>query len=175
MSRKSLTILATLGCLLALGRSAHAELIVLSAVDFVKRCIVECTVPNGDENVIDRGVLKPNDGGRFFASVSFPVNGQRVCSFALVYHDINANDPLTAKLIRKRFVLGADAFNNPIVMASVASAAGVTDAARRVTTTAINQPVIQKGNSFYYVEVFAKTINLDFLGVQIDVRPTCPS
>ena len=60
-----------------------------------------------------------------------------------------------------------------VAMATVTSAPGVVDTVRKATTTAITQNVIAKGSAFYYVLVDAPTINLAFLGVQIDVRPTC--
>jgi len=154
--------------------TASAELINISAGDFQEWCTVECFGGASNSDVFDRGVLKPDDIGRFYASVPFPVNGQRVCSLSLIYQDSNANDPLVATLFRKRFSLGQNAYTEPVAMASVASAPGVSKNARRVTTRNIIQPTVQKANSFYYVEVFAETINLNFLGVQIDVRPTCP-
>ena len=44
---------------------------------------------------------------------------------------------------------------------------------RIAKTTAINQPTIAQANAFYYVLVDGPTINLAFLGVQIDVKKTC--
>ncbi|HEX9905415.1 MAG TPA: hypothetical protein VGA77_10665, partial [Propylenella sp.] len=94
--------------------------------------------------------------------------------FSLVYHDINNNDPLVAKLMKKKFKVGEDAFSAPVVMATVNSGPGVVDAARRASTTNIASRTIQKKNAFYYIEVFSETINLNIIGVQIDVRATCP-
>jgi len=168
-----LLALLALGVLfLGLVPAARAELLVYSAVDFVRRC------PCGEEAdraEVNNGVLIPVDTNlHFFTSVSFPVNGQNVCKFSLLYHDINANDSLTARLVRKSFTLGGDPFSTPVIMATVSSAGGVPNTVRRVTTTAINSPTIAKERSFYYVEIEAPTINLNVLGVQIDVRQTCP-
>ena len=40
-------------------------------------------------------------------------------------------------------------------------------------TTSINQPTVAQSNAFYYVQVDGPTINLAFLGVQIDVKAGC--
>jgi len=159
-------------CLLGLLPVARAELLVYSATDFVRRC--PCNTA-ADLTEVSNGVLIPVDTNpRYFTSVSFPINGQQVCRFSLVYHDINANDSLTARLVRKTFTIGGAPFSSPEIMATVSTAAGALDTVRRVTTAAITSPTIRKGNSFYYVEIEAPTINLNVLGVQIDVRPTCP-
>jgi hypothetical protein len=110
----------------------------------------------------------------FFRSIDFPINRQQVCRFTLLYHDVNAQDTLTARLVRKPFAVGGDPFSSPVIMAEVSSASEVSDTVRRATTTAITSPTITKGRAFYYVEVEAPTFNLNMLGVQIDVRPTCP-
>ena len=178
MLRPFLGLIAAGLWMLAPTPDAKAELIVLSAVDFVKRCKVLCpnagTDPIEDNSAVDRGVLIQGDGGFFFASVPFPVNGQRVCRFSLVYHDINANEAIVATLNRKRFTIDGNAFKAPIVMATVSSEAGVPNTARKVSTRDISNPTINKSNSFYYVELFIETFNLNVLGVQIDVRNTCP-
>lgn len=152
--------------------AAQAEIISISTVALDLRC--PCS-PGGEDPLLEKGVLKPSAQSKFYASVSFPTNGQRVCSFSLVYHDVNANNAITARLFRKAFAHNtSNAFNPPTLMAVVNSAAGVSNLARKATTTAIASGVIAKQNSFYYVEVTFPTINMNVLGVQIDVRPTCP-
>jgi hypothetical protein len=164
----------TLGVVcLGLLPAAQAELLVYSATDFVRRC--PCPFDTPDHTEVDNGVLKVVDpSSRFFTSVSFPVNLQQVCRFSLLYHDRNANDTLIARLVRKPVVVGGNPFGSPEIMAEVRSASGVPDIVRRATTTKITSPTITKGRAFYYVEVEAPTFNLNVLGVQIDVRPTCP-
>ena len=154
------------------GPAANAEIISLSAVDFVLRCSPLCqTSPEPDPSEVEKGVLKPFDIGTYFARVPFPANGLNVCSFALIHQD-KSDENMTARLLRKVFKLGNPALNNPKVMAQVVSS-GNSDNARRAKTTNINAAKISQGNSFYYVEVDVN-FNLRFLGVQIDVRPTCP-
>jgi hypothetical protein len=156
---------------LALTPAAKAEIISISATDFVVRC--PC-VGNAQDATQDNGLVLPVDQTRFFASVPFPTNNQKVCSFSLVYQDINNNNAMTARLLRKVFVVGSNPTAAPVVMATVNTAIGVLSSVRKVTTTTIATPTIVKGNAFYYVEVFAPEINLNFLGVQIDHRATCP-
>jgi hypothetical protein len=167
-------ILASAGMFVSASQ-VNAELIAIPAAAFIERCTFAPCAIDADDNVFDKGVLKTTNGSRFFAPVSFPKNGDRVCSFSLVYQDLNAADPLDATLFRKQFELGENADNNPITMATVQSASGASPAARKVTARDINSPVIKNNTSFYYVEVFAPEFNLNFLGVQIDVRPTCPA
>jgi hypothetical protein len=92
----------------------------------------------------------------------------------MVYSDINNSDSMVARLKRRTFGFNNPTFAAPLTMATVQSAAGTSDTTRRAITTAIAQPVINKNAAFYYVEVDIPTFNLRLLGVQIDVRPTCP-
>lgn len=174
--RSLLAIVALCGALFVSAPRANAELLVYSATDFVQRC--PCVGDQIDPSIVDRGVLKQSLGVfvRYYTSVSFPTNGQRVCRFSLIYHDVNASENITARLLRKNFTVGqGGVFANPVVMATVQSAAGTPNVVRRATTTAIASPVIGKNSSFFYVEVEVPTINLNLLGVQIDVSPTCPA
>jgi hypothetical protein len=153
--------------------AAKAEMISLSGVAFVKRCPCPVGV-DGDGSEESNGVLKTIDPeSRFFANVVFPVSGQRVCGFRLLYRDFNALDPLIAKLFKKPVAIGGNPFAAPTLMAQVTSAAGASNLERIAATAAIAAPVINNFNSFYYVEVDAETFNLDIVGVQIDVRPAC--
>jgi hypothetical protein len=91
----------------------------------------------------------------------------------MIYRDVNADDTMVARLNRKIFTVGGDAFNNPIVMATLASASGVVDTVRRATTTTIKRPALNTANSFYFIEVDVPTVNLELLGFQIEVKPAC--
>ena len=150
---------------------ANAEIISISGAAFIQQC--PCA-PSGGIPTLDRGVLKPTDVSKFYVDVPFPIGGQKICSLSIVYQDINANDNMTARLFRKKFALGGNVFNNPVAIATVSSANGVVQQVRKATTTAVNPRAISKGDSFYYVEVFFPTINVNLIGVQIDHRPTCP-
>jgi hypothetical protein len=77
------------------------------------------------------------------------------------------------RLLKKTSLAGTNPTGPFVVMASVQSAAGAVSATRRATTSAITQPVINKAVAFYIAEVEVQTINTNFLGVLIDVRPTC--
>jgi hypothetical protein len=73
---------------LTLGASpAGAEIYQISSAGFVQRCL--CPPDAWDDAEEFRGVLQPRSPNkRFFAPIDFP-DGQRVCRFSLVYHDIN--------------------------------------------------------------------------------------
>lgn len=154
--------------------SAKAELLQFSATDFILRCAGNCNSQD-DGSEVNNGVLITNNSNSvFYKAVAFPRNGERVCSFSMVYHDVNASDTLTARLIRKGYTAGGNPFAAPIVMASVVSAAGTPNTVRIASDPTIVSPTIQNGFAFYYVQVNAPTFNLNLLGVRIDVRPTCP-
>lgn len=53
------------------------------------------------------------------------------------------------------------------------SACASPNTVRVTKTTTISQPTVTQANAFYYVLVDAPTINLAFLGVQIDVKGAC--
>jgi hypothetical protein len=154
------------------AQSARAEIISISAVDFALLC-PPCGT-NAHDYTFNNGLLIPTDRSIFYATVPFPTNNQKVCSFSLVYQDINAGNPLTARLLRKPFAVGSNPTGNPVVMATAVSASGVVNTVRKATTTTITQPTISKQNSFYIAAIDVQTINTNFLGVQIDYRPTCP-
>ena len=169
-------IAATIGVMMSFvaAPQAKAETIALSAMGFVTHC--PCPV-GGFQEEQQNGTLKTiQQNSKFFAPVSFP-NGVKVCSVSLAYRDFNASDAIRARLLRKTYSTGANAFGAPVVMATVTSATGAVDTVRVATTKTINQATINNSNSFYYVLVESVTFNLDFLGVKIETRPTsqtCP-
>ena len=163
-------LLALVGLLPA--TQAKAEIIALAAPGFVLHC--PCAVDGAPESDEQNGTMNiTRQFSRFYMSVDFPKDGQKVCSVALVYRDVNANDTIRARLYKKTFAANGNAYGNPVVMATASSASGVSDKVRIAKTTSIQQNVIAKSSAFYYVLVDAPTINLAFLGVQIDVKSTC--
>ena len=171
------TILGMAG--LALGTAlcgfavpAKAELVSLSATGSVQHC--PCVENGSQESDTHDGVLEmTGQFSNFYAAVDFPKDGQKVCSVSLVYRDVNGNDAIRARLFKKAFANNGPAFGAPVLMATASSALGTPDSVRITKTSAINQPTIAQANAFYYLQVDAPTINLAFLGVQIDVKPTC--
>lgn len=158
--------------LLGLAPAARAEIVSLSATGFTRHC--PCVEDGTQESDTQNGVLQmTGQFSNFYAAVDFPADGRRVCSLSLVYRDVNGNDAIRARLFKKTFSSGGQAFTAPVLMATATSAAGTQPTVRIAKTTAITQPVIAQANAFYYVQVDAPTINLAFLGVQIDVKPTC--
>ena len=170
-SRAGLAAAAALG-LLVLAPAAKAEPVSLSATGFVRHC--PCVEDGTQESNTHDGVVEvTGQSSTFYAAVDFPKDGQKVCSLSLVYRDVNGNDAIRARLYKKTFSNGGPAFAAPVLMATATSAAGTPDTVRIAKTSAINQPSIAQGSAFYYLLVDAPTINLAFLGVQIDVKGTC--
>ena len=159
--------------LLGAAPPARAEIISLSATGFVRHC--PCIVDGSQESNTHAGVVEmTGQASTFYSAVDFPKDGQKVCGLSLVYRDINGNDSIRARLFKKTFSSGGPAFGAPVLMVTAESTPGVSDTVRITTTNGINQPVIAQSKAFYYVLVDAPTVNLAFLGVQVDVRPTCP-
>jgi hypothetical protein len=170
MSRLALATVVLFAGATAAAPAAKAAILSVSAIGFIQQCAPVC----GDPPVLEKGVLKPTESTTLFAAVDFPTNGQKICSLSLVYQDTNNNDAMTARLFRKAFAVGGNPFNNPAVIATVSSAAGVSNTARKATTVIDSAP-INETSGFYFVEVTLPTINLNLIGVQIDYRPSCPA
>jgi hypothetical protein len=159
------------GCIAAaLGTSvANATVLQISATGLVLRTSVGSTDEPGAES---KGLLTDTQG-RYFAPVVFPTSGENVCSFAVIFRDNDALN-ITAKLKKKPFTLGTDtAFDPPVTMAQVSSSGGSMNT-RRAATTAVTQRLIDTQRAFYYVELdVPEAANIDVLGMQINVKPTC--
>jgi hypothetical protein len=151
---------------------ALAEELSISATGMVLRC--PCTTV-GDLAQESKGVfLGDTPNGRYFIPVVFPVTvKQRICSFSMVYQDINQQDTITARLMRKTYTVGATPFNTPNTIATVKSASGVVSTVRKATTTAISNPAVTVGGSFYYIEADVVTTNLNIIGFHITYGPKC--
>jgi hypothetical protein len=166
-------VLASMGATaLAVSLPAAAEIYQIAGIGFTQHC--PCIGDPFDDKQENNGVVLPdNVSMRLFAPIDFP-NGQRVCSFSLVYNDINGNDAITARLKRKAVSVGGNAFAAAQTMATVNSVnTANASATQRSTTTSITNPVISDSSAFYYVELAVPTINLRILGVQVDVRSSC--
>lgn len=158
-----------LSALLSVSAPAFAEIIQIPAVTFAVRSNSSPTL--GDDNM---GTLT-NSAGKYYAAVPFTIDGDRVCRFTLVHRDNDADSGITARLLKKKIVIGGAAFDPPIEMARVATGVSTTTmgvAAKNDTT--IRQPVIDLANAFYYVDLDFGTNLLEALGVQIEVKPSCP-
>jgi hypothetical protein len=159
--------LALFGLSLGLTTAAQAEIIQIAAITFVGRSDVEEV---GDAQ---KGTLT-NATGTFYAPVQFRNNGEVVCRFTLVHHD-GDSDPgndITARLMKKRIIVGSSAFLNPLVMATVTTTSGVSGV-QRLDATEINQAVLDLNRAFYYVELTVPAKLVETLGVQIVVKPAC--
>lgn len=160
------------GGLFGFAAPAKAEIMSYSATGFVRHC--PCVEDGTQESSTTNGTLEfTGQNQSFYAAVDFPKDGQKVCSVSLVYHDINANDAIRARLFKKTFSNGSSPTSAPVLIATATSASGTPNTVRIAKTTSINQPSIAQASAFYYLQVDGPTINLGFLGVQIDVKSTC--
>ncbi len=107
------------------------------------------------------------------APVDFPVNGQMICRMTLVYQDKNGTENLKVRLLRKSAVSGVNADSAAIVMGQVSSV-GNAATTGKAATTVIAPRKIDELNSFYFLDTGFINFNLNLIGVQLDVRTTCP-
>lgn len=164
--------LAFVVAVFGLAMPVSAEVIQISAAGLVRHC--PCDFDAADSALVNEGVLQSQDpDASYFAPVVFPKSGMNVCRVSMVYRDVNDNDTMTVSLNRKTYAVGGDAFQAPVVMAKLKSAAGVVDAVRRATTKKIKQSTIDTSKSFYFLEVDVPTTNLELLGIQILIRKAC--
>ena len=102
--------------------AARAEIMSYSATGFVRHC--PCVEDGTQESNTHDGVLElTGQFSTFYANVDFPQDGQNVCSVSLVYRDVNGNDAIRARLYKKTFASGSNAFAAPTLMATATSAA----------------------------------------------------
>jgi len=166
--RKSLlkSLIAVLSALQV--TTSFAAIIGISAVTFVPRDFSGGTSTPGETS---QGLLL-DAKGRYYAAVVFPSSGN-VCKLSLVFRDNDADQNVTARLIRKGYAAGGNAFAPPLVMAQVAST-GASNPTRVISDATIVQPAVYLG-AFYYVELVLPIETLEVLGVSIDFRTTaCP-
>jgi len=151
--------------------SARADTLQISGAGFVRHCPCD-DISGADHASVDNGILKPEaNNGHYYAAVVFPRDGESVCSFSLVYRDVNENDTMVVRLLRK--LTTGDPAAPPKVIASVKTGGGVHDKMRVATTTNIKTPLIDNANSFYFIQADVPTFNLGIVGVRIVVAQTC--
>jgi hypothetical protein len=150
-----------------------AAILQISATSFTLRCPCNNAPPTNDEFGEASNGLLLNAEGDYYAPVVFPTNGDRVCAFSLVARDSESTANVTASLFRKTFAAGGNAFDPPIRMAR-AQTSGAANGIQVVSDNTITRPQVGTANSFYFVALTVPANTLEVLGVQIDVRPTCP-
>ncbi len=160
-------------CATAFGASAaSADIVSIAAPAFTMHC--PCATPPDVERFgqVINGLLTETKG-ILYAAVPFTTDGANVCSFTMIYRDNDADKNVVAVLKKKPFTLGGSAFDPPLNMAAVAST-GADNGVRKASTSLINQRTLTLTSAFYYVQVQFVADTLEFLGVQIVVKPTCP-
>ena len=162
-------VAAIAASLILVSGVAHADIISLSAMGFVR---YDPTGTSQDPTP-DNGTLSPVIGTDLFAALDFPVNGNTICKLTLVYGDTNPQEGISTTLFRKKIVVGGTVNAAPQVLAQVVSSGTITGMGRKSTTT-VSGPVIDEANYFYYVRVRAQNYNTPLVGVQIEHKATCP-
>ena len=157
-------VLALSAAIAAFAAPAGAAVLEISAPGFFRH-----GAPAPDE--VNQGVLT-NAVGKYFSAVSFPVSGQKVCRFSLVFGDNDADFNITAKLFRRAVNLGGPVFGANVLMAQVRSG-GAQPNVRRASDTTIASNTIATQSAFYTVEIQIPGGALDPIGVQIEYKPSC--
>lgn len=150
---------------------AKATVYQIPAPAFTQHCA--CTIGIGPDTV-SNGVLTPDGPGNFFATLPFTGTGN-LCQLTMIYRDVNAEQSMNASVVRRNYLIGQPvAASGTTQLALVTSASGTPDTIRSATTTSIANPAINTSTGFYFVRVHFDNINMDLVGVQVDIRPTCP-
>src|SRR5687767_11372305 len=122
---RQITFALAVAGLLGASSMAAADIINISATALVLRTEAGSADVVGEEG---QGLLQ-NARGTYFAPVVFPAGAGSVCRFSMVYRDFDDND-ITARLLKKTYVIGGSAFTPPVVMATLQTG-GSVDAVRR--------------------------------------------
>ncbi|PZQ11225.1 MAG: hypothetical protein DI565_18155 [Ancylobacter novellus] len=158
-------------CLMvAAAAPAMADVIQIPAPAFSRQCPCEFESAPAIET---KGSITPSSGASsYFAAVPFVGAGQ-VCSMSMIYRDVNEAEALTVSLFRKRILLGSAVDAGRDLMARAVSAGGTPDAVRKADAPTIKVSPINSSKAFYYVQADFRNVNMDLVGVQIDIRQSC--
>lgn len=167
-----LSLLIAVAPLVAAVAPATAEVVQIPAPALVRQCPCDIDESPAVEN---NGTITPARGASsYFAALPFTGKGE-VCSMTIVYRDVNENEALTVSLFRKKIEVGAKIDAKPVLIATVKSASGTPDTVRKTSAKKINNPSVDTGTAFYYLRAEFQNLNMDLVGVQVDIRKTCPS
>lgn len=78
------------------------------------------------------------------------------------------------QLLRKTAVVGSLANATPPTIVAQVSSSGNNATIRRASTINISPRRVNDNTGFYYLQTSLANTNLNFIGVQFDVRSTCP-
>lgn len=158
------------GALLIAASPSRAEVVQIPGPAFVRQCPCNgAPVPAIETN----GAITAIGPSVYHASLPFQGNGQ-VCAMSMIYRDVNESEQLTVNLLRKRIQIGGDIDVAPQLVARARSAGGVTDTVRQAEAT-VNSPTVNSETGFYYLRAEFANVNMDLVGVQVDIRPSCPT
>jgi hypothetical protein len=171
-ARRGALLLALAAPFMALAASAaqaESTRLQIPGASFVQQC--PCTIGIGAATVRE-GVLTPDGPSTYYAPL--PYSGiRKVCSLTAYYRDVNELEKMTVGLYYRNATLGAAVDEPATLMAEVTSAPGVQDSIRKVTTSDVTSGALKLGQRFYFVKVDFDNINMDLLGVQVEMRDAC--
>ena len=162
---RGLLLLALCAITAGLTTAARADLIQIPAITFVNRGAGGTVAGDAQEGTLT------NATGTYYAAVSLP-NGVTVCKFVLVHRDNDGDGDVTARLMRKRIVIGGSPFDAAVEMARIQTTGGTLGVVKK-RDTRIRQPVIDLSSSFYYAELVVDNNLIEVLGVEIEYGATC--
>jgi len=163
-----LFLLALCAATAGLTTAARAEIVQIPAITFVNRVSATADVL-GEAS----GGTLTTAAGTFYAPVPFPTDGVTVCKFTLVHRD-NDDADITARLMKKKIVIGGNPFVDGVVQMARVQTVGGTSGVKRKSDITINQPVIEMTKAFYYAELTVGSNFIEVIGVQIEYGATCP-
>ena len=160
-------------CLMvAAAAPAMAEVVQIPGPAFSRQC--PCNFESAPA-VETKGSITPSSGASsYFAALPYAGVG-KVCAMSMIYRDVNAAESLTVSLFRKKIQLGSAVDGGRDLVARAVSAGGVPDEVRKASAPTIKVAPVNTANAFYYVQADFQNVNMDLVGVQIDIRESCPS
>jgi hypothetical protein len=155
---------------LVMASMASAEIVSIPAAAFS---------PNNPNSLnefgaVDEGVMKPSTMTILMAPVDFPKNGQKICKMTLVHADENGGEDMTIQLLRKTTAVGVESSASPPAVIGQVTSSGNATTIRKASTKSLSPRKIDDTSGFYFLQTTFVNTNLNFLGVQFDVRSTCP-
>lgn len=162
-----------LGAVFAMAAASSVEAanatIQLPATTFIQQC--PCTAGIGSASVRN-GVLTPDGPSTYYAPLPF-TGIKKVCGLTAYYRDVNNDQRMRVRIFSRATGVGGSVDDPATLMAEVESGPGVADSIRKVSTSNVVGGTLKPAQRFYYVQVDFDNINMDLVGVQVEMRDTC--
>lgn len=150
---------------------AIAEIVQIPGPAFVRQC--PCNISTDPATESNGSISVSNGASSYFATLPYS-GAAKVCAMSMIYRDVNQAEQLTVTLLRKKIDIGGSIDAAPGVVARVRSAGGAPNTVRKADAPTINSPTVNSATGFYYLRADFENVNMDLVGVQVDIRPNCP-